>query len=258
MKRVEFNMKQNMSAKEMLNEIEGKVSGETIQQMEELKTALGDVENEPKLEIFLDPYREYAMIRLETDIPDCCNFTMKAYRYFLSGITDEGFYFFHELDGGAVRNFKTMESLVDWINRADEGFCERVQGDILIQYIKPEYEIKGERVAKKEFWDYITKTKEDHYSRSCSLKLDFINDNYIRMRGSDMEVPERTIDIGNHRVVANWAYASWNRGVNNIVVFDDAFKLQHPQHGITSVETPKGHVAILAPQRGRAGVQAID
>lgn len=58
-------------------------------------------------------------------------------------------------------------------------------------------------------------------------------------------------EIGNHRIIANKVYNHALGDALVVAVLDSKFKVQHPQHGITTINVPKEHAAILTHQRGR-------
>lgn len=243
MKKIKFGIKPGFSAQDLLSEISNRVSGETQEQIEVLEKELKS--KGAMIDSYIDPVRGYALVRIQVKGKDIFKFPTLGYLYYLLGINDEGLYFAHEIDASLVPRFKGMESLLDWVNRTDEGFCERVQGDILLQYIKPQYLFNDLRGKISNLDDPGTMI-----FREPQNEIDFRipNMGVFRVR---VENTLTNLDIGNHRIISERA---WSQAVGDafvIAVMDREFKVQHPQHGITTIQVPKGHAAILTHQRGR-------
>ena len=250
MNKVKFNLDVGMSPAEIRNELGGKISGETrgetaliFRKEDSLK-----INNEPDLVVEkVDKIREYALMSKqsydqwsegwdEKAKHDILKEGIRKHSY-LVGISDEGMYFAHELDtrefarGGSPQEMN-LEDLVAWVNRADDGFCRRVQGDILIQYQAPPLVIVEVRQYGMNSADYIIYT----------AGLGTFN---FRMH----DRPQRMISLGNHKISSDGVI--WQAGHVVIVVGASTLLVQHPEHGEVREQIPKDHIVLLAGQRGR-------
>ena len=235
MGKIVFGIKKDMSNMELYNELHGRISGETQGQA---ATTLQSIQ-EGKTDIFIDPTSEYSLVRVTATTQDLMNNPILSYRYFLMGINDEGLYFTHELNANDVWRHKTFEELLMWVNRADQGFSHRVQGDILVQFVKltirkdcSERERIEVRLSNNEIADYWEKLDPNKYNDA----------GYVGNR------------MGNHKIISNDIY--YNSRDYRLVQGKELI-LEHPHHGITKMGIPEGFSALLASQRGRAG-QNID
>jgi hypothetical protein len=144
------------------------------------------------------------------------------------GINDEGEYYAHEVQNvpSQVRN---MAQLLDWMNRLDEGYTHRVQGDILLQFVRCE---AAEGTDAK---------------RLVGGPLDG--------REIYVDTPSRDFEqrIGNHQIIvpAEGAVREvWTQEGRVWTVSAQELVMLHPQHQMRTVQIPRGTVAILAAQRG--------
>ena len=235
MGRIKFNIRKDMSNMELYNELHGRISGETQGQAQ---VTLQSIQN-GETDVFINPTNEYSLVRVTATTQDLMNNPVLSYRYFLMGVNDEGLYFTHELNANDVWRCKTFDELIMWVNRADEGFSHRIQGDILVQFVKP--------------------LKRDLDSEHNKFEVILLNGNCVDY-WEKMD-PERYTQrgyvgnmFGNHKIISNNIYFS-SRDYR--LVQDKELILEHPQHGITKMGIPEGFSALLATQRGRSG-QSID
>ena len=235
MSKIEFGIKKDMNKEELYNELHGRISGETQGQAAMVMQTI----KEGETDIFIDPKNEYSLIRITATTQDMMNCPVNSYRYFLIGVNDEGLYFTHELNAEDVWQHKTFEELLAWVNRADEGFSTRIQGDILLQFVK--LVIKGDRESSE-------------YSSRIEFELRLINGRDIGYRWEKLDPQRYTVEnmMGNHKIISNNIYM---KDREYWLVQDKELILEHPQHGITKIGIPEGFAVLLATQRGRAGTR---
>lgn len=159
------------------------------------------------------------------------------YASYVLGINDEGQYFAHEIED-VPRSVKNMSQLLNWMNRVDEGYTHRVQGDILLQFVGYEHAPKSDAevltsgpVAGLEF--YVNEDSTALLSRR----------------------------IGNHEIITptdGFARERWTQQGQVWIVSGRQFVMLHPQHATRTVNIPKGMVAVLNAQRGRADQRMAD
>ena len=226
---IKFNLNTDMTSKEIIKELHDRTSGETKQELEEFFKPIDEVNfNIPSHNVVMQN-EEYAIIAksLQSKTP-FSHFTLN-YEYWIAGINDEGKYFCHPLREYIGK--PNLESILEWVNRADEGFSKRLQGDVLLQFAKPEH------------YDEIDERNRRYQFRVGNISLDV------------QTYPQSQINLGNHKlstdgtVIQNGDYFFVNG--SNLV-------LQHPQHGMIEEKIPKDHWAILTNQRGRFRSGAFD
>jgi len=224
-KRVKFSLRDGMTPEQLLSAVKGKISGETQQAALSFEESL--TKENVSVTVKTDKVRETAVVRILTSTTDSLSLPTYIEETYLVGINDEGFYYVHELID-IPPTIKTIEELLSWVNRADQGFAERVQGDILLQFIrKPEI-------------------KDDYGGKFISnLQIpNGISSDFYQVDGDAM--------LGNHKILTDGEV--FRNYENFFIVIGETLTLQHPQHGIKTITIPKGTAALLAPQRGRAGV----
>ena len=226
-KRVKFSLRDGMTPEQLLSAVKGKISGETQQAALSFEESL--TKENVSVTVKTDKVRETAVVRILTSTTDSLSLPTYIEETYLVGINDEGFYYVHELTG-IPPNIKTIEELLSWVNRADQGFAERIQGDILLQFIK-----------KPEI-------KED-YGRKFLSNLQIpsgISSDFYKLH------EDENVMLGNHKILTDGEV--FRNYENFFIIVGETLTLQHPQHGIKTITIPKGTAALLAPQRGRAGI----
>ena len=227
---VKFNIRPDMTARQLLSEIKGRIAGENqvaVQEFERVLNSKG--RNLPTLRIKVE--KDSAIVQVVKSQQNKLGL-LDAYsaRTWLMGINDEGTYFAHELEN-IPKYTADMGELMDWVNRADEGFTERVQGDILLQFAP----------------------------YSVMKKDGFIK---VQITGDEKHFSPMTFEataLGNHDLVLPMGVHTYsNRSERYIVVTGHELTMVHPQHMMRTIQIPRGMAAVLAPQRGRADRQLVD
>jgi len=195
--------------------------------------------------------------------------------FYLAGINDEGMYFVHKLEGLPIEKTKTMEEILHWANRADEGFATRWQGDILGQAVsgftaRIDYVNEGSRRqtlsgSKSEYvvGEDETTTRAQLYIRDLQKPFgDGQSSELIRdTRESSYEKGLfKTIKLGNHQLGTDGYFAVLKDQYVLAIPADKGkgtITLQHPEHGQVVQTIPSGHALILTGQRGR-GLETKD
>lgn len=242
-----------MRDEEVLAALKGKISGETRQEAQAmLAPRIGTVKAHFEVTNANDSYaviRKHALVK---GVPD---------EHYLTGINDEGKHFLRRLDESSLN--KPLDELIDWVNRADQAFYTRVQGDVLIQFMT-----RGARAVRTPFLqggqapmpidkDPVEFTRElDAAQRQRAppgeYSLGYVVPGYgtfpfwVTGRTGPLAV---AIQLGNHLLTANKGAVI---PLNDMVIVDaESFTLQHKEHGLKEIQIPKGHYAVLAGQRGR-------
>lgn len=204
------------------------------------------------------------------DVP----FERLAKVFYLAGINDEGKYFVHRMEGLPIEHIKSMEDVLSWANRSDEGFVKRLQGDILMQVMngftaRLEFTKNGTRrsvmstsnpvyypVGEDEVIDRAQLYIRDlptPFAKSTEMLYDTRNSGY------DTGLFKK-INLGNHVVSAD-GYMAVLKDQYVLVVGNNTsastITIQHPEHGVVVQEVPAGHALILTGQRGR-GLETKD
>ena len=226
---VKFNIRPDMTAKQLLSEVKGRIAGENQVAVQEFERALNSKgRNLPTLRIKVE--KDSALVQVVRSQQNKLGL-LDAYsaRTWLMGVNDEGTYYAHELQN-IPKYTADMGELMDWVNRADEGFTERVQGDILVQFApcKPEGGMAH---------DWLNVTLNGEKRRFSAL---FEN-----------------TDMGNHEVIIPMGGNVYHFQ-SYMAVTGTEFTIVHPQHAMRTVQIPRGMAAVLAPQRGRTDRQLVD
>ena len=196
---VQFNLKPEMKNREFYNEVVGKISGETRQQVQEYLQSIYNI-REPSFEsdsitlmscpiyhmqkeeithqvLAVDRVdgKDYALIeKIYFYLEECrhCNekhipvrFTREEQlqlqcwhrgrrhpEYFLMGINEDDNdqkYFIHPLwlIPDILVSKKDLKKILEWVNRVDEGYEGRIQGDIIYQFAKIQDHICDPKVS---------------------------------------------------------------------------------------------------------------
>ena len=233
---VVFNLREGMSAKDLLFEIRGKIAGENQGQILQFEAQLRETKKSiPTLSIKVDNENQTAIIRVTPTKVDGLGLPEYGVsKNYVMGISDEGKYFAHEIEGVPAR-VHSMGALVDWMNRVDEGFTQRVQGDMLLQFVPlrqgaPEDEPDEIYLSHRPVLSAFAREKE-------------------------------AAVFGNHRILTpkgTRVGSSFHDGVEYLVLQGQQFIMLHPEHGMKQVRIPFNHAAVVTYQRGRAGQNPVD
>src|SRR3990172_2794834 len=83
---------------------------------------------------------KYAVLRKVFTYIDKFGSRFQSFTYYFCGINDEHKYFIRPLKNFPFEKYKgnltpTIEDIANWVNRVDEGFDTRVQGDVLAKFV---------------------------------------------------------------------------------------------------------------------------
>lgn len=282
MRKVEkFGLRGTMTNDEIVAELHGRVSGETAEEIAPFfsKPLAGlewrDAQQAERL--VLEEDGEHALLARfsRTLDPILGKFPVDKVEYWLSGVTDEGTYFLHPITQRPVTRSglvaPTLDAIVAWVNRTDQGFSGRVQGDMLIKFeAHPVQTFGGETVRARPRWTpELQNPPQDPRASSGRVQTAWTWDSTNwQTRGYTLEgtgsgdrlslnpadrnlQPSKSVRLGNHRLSTDgWCFVDQQSGF--VVVDGDDLILQHPEHARVERKIPKGHYAVVAPQRGRA------
>lgn len=248
-KAIKFNLKKGMKDGVLLKALQGKISGETRQEIQQFMCR--STENETTHEILLVEDKYAIILKRELKnivipmmppqrkeihntstrvfspvLPKICKETTYTIEktepmneYYLAGINDEGYYFIHPLEGFeahfiAQNRFPTMKEVLAWVNREDEGYFGRIQGDMVYKYVH-------------------------------------INENYYGTSPMFCKVI-----LGRHTITADRII--FNNRTKTVIVDNDQSDgalsqvvIHHPEHGVKTIDLPRHHQLIITGQRGR-------
>lgn len=235
---IQFKLETGMKDDQLYKELEGSVSGESLQEVQQILKPNHDhikEENPYPLHEVIMSDGEYAIIKKTWARKDIFNQLVITNEYFWSGINDEGKYFIHPLEGFWIQNDHKIkiDDVVSWACRHDEGFCTRIQGDILLQFLS-----KGD--AEQDMEGYLNKINIGNDTGSRTV--------YLSLEKDKQQQPRNQISLGNHKISTDGVICS---GLDYIVLQGKTMMLQHPQHGLIEKDIPKDHIAVIASQRGR-------
>jgi hypothetical protein len=275
-----FGLKEGMEKKEIVQEMWGRTSGESRGQVLQVlkpreERMLGAKIKQCTIDMFAEyvilrknwafgrrlkvhkANAEYALIqelkshsRLRARDMKVTAKTVSSDDYYLAGISDdEEKYFLHKLEttqtrqmAMAVSNYEMdLKVLVDFIDRKEEGFERRVQGDLLLKFVEIKEEKQTTLDGKDEI-DFLFYVLPDG---SRKIMLGFHVNNWSRLT------------IGRHRLLTNGerVYVSWPH--HDYRVFGgQSITITHPEHKMVQVKIPQNHLAIIGVQRGpNAGME---
>ena len=252
MKQLEFRLKKGMSRVDILNELRGHVSGESAQELAPFfaDSELKFTESDPPEYEITESNDDYALVRrryktydVKIDKEGKSNkskeITFRVGDY-LSGINDEGKYFLHSVDMRG--NLKSLEETLNWMNRIDQGYVARIQGDICYQY-----RMKSQNLIYTD----ITGLNTPIRPLSESGRLYIFSNGFRQGIVFNGLNPPNIVQIGNHRVSTDGLIVINQGGEAEVLVDGKYCIIQHGQHGLAKEEIPEGHLLFLAPQRGR-------
>lgn len=269
---IEFNLKIGQVNDQIYQELKDKVSGESSQQMAEFYYPNTEVEKRrwqaPEImHEVINADEHYAVIQKNWSV-------MEEKRYYLTGISDEGFYFVHEIPDTLVQRQLTMQQLVDAVNMKDQGY-ERIQGDVITKIVPvSEFQIheaaemqfrkkkkaklvgffKREQLVETDEMEVIPeslypKTLHD-FQHKYNSSLLFAVTEYKSGLG---QVEMSTIPIfTNHRLtVKNGKIYSRNSGSDGstYVVMGESLELIHNEHSPQTIHIPLGHCVVITTQQ---------
>lgn len=247
-----FNLQVGMKFPEIYKELHGRVSGETSNEVQEFYKDLTDTGVLKKIadtnrmfggnRIKYDSHEvvtangQYAIIQKNRVTSYTGSIRKSESEHYIAGINDEQQYFIHQIS--SLHRPLDIESVLKHINRAEEGFTERLQGDILLKFVPykdtPHFYTLGENRLP--------------YAREKHPVTAYINPAH-RTAEPDQEF---TIELGRHTLlVKNRAKREETETGVYVVVESDLIEIMHPEHKKTVREIPEGHFAVLANQLGR-------
>lgn len=192
----------------------------------------------------------------------------RAYRhavdYYLAGINDEGSYFLRPLQG--ITQDKTcgsLDELLGWLNKEDVGYTKRIQGDVVIQFIrkKDNKEFANDAfgrtrgVIERIFFPRLVEWKYRLPANGSNREW---TDGMYRASNSAL----KRIEFGEHNITLpkrGLIVTPHRRGLfalEPLVIDAPRFVMQHQEHGRLVIDIPKKHYAVLASQRGREEITA--
>lgn len=229
-----FNLREGMKDKELWNELHKVgISGETTQEVQVFKEPELyhlKYENIPLHNVVMDNSR-YAIIGKSYVYEDYFGGLNETWKYYLAGINDEHKYFIRPIDGFHTDNHPVqIQDVVDWVNRVDEGFVKRIQGDILVKYVDEDKIIlpKDDDLARYQHITHFARYKKNTYQ-------------YVR---------EQPIELGNHKLFFD-GQVYIGRDTSEIIIKAESVMIKHREHQFVNETIPVGQCAVLAPQRGR-------
>lgn len=232
-KLVRFGLEVGMSDSKIWNELyKIGISGETTEEVQVFKEPNlyhRTYENIPLHNVIMSN-EKYAIIGKSYVYEDQFRGLHEDWTYYLCGINDEHKYFIRPITGFESKyNHATIQEVVDWVNREDEDFIRRVQGDILIKYIDMK-SIQGNK---------------DHLP-SMFIKAGKL-DNHVHFF---MQVNSNPINLGNHKLFCDGSVYTC-RDLPFLILRGESFMLKHREHEFVNEQIPEGKMVVLAPQRGR-------
>lgn len=294
---VKFNLREGMFNETLLRELRGRVSGESRDQVQQYLSYAPRIN--PELvkthEVAaIDHAHEYAIIRkyhrndagIFEDTTDA-RFNLGGLRtqesnYFLVGInSDDQLYFMHPLFrlpsnilDDAIKNGNVM-GVVDWCNRVDERYTDRIQGDVISQHAT---------ITAITRMETIIGEKNNDSSLSMTIRLAFglYQAEDVSIPISDTEIMKKhlilpgrmyedvtkfiakhklfktdgwsnvsSISIGNrHKMITDGVIirAQALRGV--FFVVGSYLELEHPEHKTIHEQIPDYKALVVSIQRG--------
>lgn len=243
-KPISCELKLGMRRREIYNILHDRVSGETTQEVVNFFTYGIEDSAQQHIDFIKKHIPEFKKDDLEviSSNNECAiikkdvitawrNSLNTASDYYICGINDEGDYFVHPLHNAPVKT--TVEEVLDWINRKDQGFTERLQGDIVMQFVS------------------YDKTDKDQYTMEGIWNESQI----FNVRNKDRAVKSTDIHtLGRHRIVVNGfvnTITKYKEPDTYTLVEADEIAVVHPEHKVTKRTIPENHFVILANQRGR-------
>lgn len=273
---MKFGLKEGMDKKAIIAEMWGRTSGETRGQVLQVLMPREERKIGAKAKQFtIDMLRQYVILRNRKN----CAFgrwlsvikandkyaliqetkahaTLKTQRnggnhiissddYYLAGISDdEEKYFLHKLKAEGTREVarktENLDALVDFVDRKNEGFERRIQGDLLLQFVP----IKGTQRRQMMFngaWTTLGQyyILQDEIERPCRF----------------YQVPPTNIplqlSIGRHVITVLGELAFQSRPARGYHVFGgQAITIAHPEHRTVHVKIPDDQLAVIGVQRG--------
>jgi len=267
--KTEFSLKEGMSDDILWAELDRVgISGETRQEVvffKEPQKYHQNVDNIPLHNVLMSN-SHYAVLRKSYVYVDIFGSVHESWTYYWSGINDEGKYFIRPIKEFPWTEKPKLEEIADWVDRRDDGFEKRAQGDVLIKFVHKsefeEFDVESPRrqrglfssnpqsnqeLFRQSLFAGLLTTSTRPSSRSNSINL--------MGRGKNKQIKfdritDSPLKLGNHKLfVDGKVYASTQ--VPFVCVDSDSLILQHYEHKTVEEKIPKDFVAILAAQRGR-------
>lgn len=214
--------------------------------------------------------------------------------YFLSGINDDDqLYFLHplyEIPDRLIQDAEVngnIKGVLEWTNKDNEGYEDRLQGDIIYQFSKiEEHEhvdpntpslcfckghryvtVKLNRIPQELVWigEHLDSMETARLGYKGTLPSMFTQ--YVCLDNSTAKQPEESeedrlllsglsittkqISIGNRHQLSTDGIIKRATGLRNtFIVIGQSLELTHPEHKPVVKQIPIGYAAILTIQRG--------
>jgi hypothetical protein len=182
-----FAIKKGMSDEILWNEIDKiGVSGESKQEVVSFKKPEKEhvqLRNQPLHNVIMSN-EQYAIIRKIHTTTDSLGGVTDKYLYYLCGINDEDQYFIRPLIK-VPKTVRTIDEIVDWVNRKEQGFTDRLQGDVVFKFV--------DLMPKKE--EETTKPKKRSV-RELNEQLDVLADVEIAQPRINPQLPQQPFGLG--------------------------------------------------------------
>lgn len=215
--------------------------------------------------------KEYALIRKNFRGIDQFGSINRNSSFYFCGINDEGKYFIRPLKNFPLQNYEkpNINDIANWVNRVDEEFDIRIQGDVLAKFVNKmdtslEAGQKSNRVINRgtalesaltprpTFFSAPNRPQlglQDVFSRTRSRTTDEHIE--IEVEGIKYsQISDLPLKLGNHKLFTEGkVYASTEMPF--ICVLGTSLILQHHEHAIKELVIPEKCVIVLAAQRGR-------
>lgn len=258
----EFKIKADMVNEEILSELRRLgISGETRQEVTTFMEYKKPINDTPTHKVVMVD-SEYAVLAKSEVYRDIFGQINIIWSYYWAGINDEGTYFIRPL-ANIKHEFATrIDKIIAWANRVDEGFTKRLQGDVLIKFVKKN---RHEKDAAIEAIDLSQTQQQFRHQktnpfffrpqpenlvtrlRTISRTPDNLN---IEVEGKIFRrVALNSVQLGNHKLFYEGLVYQANDGY--FAIDAEYLVLKHHEHQIVEQKIPEGHYAILAPQQGR-------
>lgn len=246
-----------MSDKEFWDEINRiGISGETTQELVEFREPEQyhrfDDAKIPLHNVIMSNDK-YAVIRKSYVYADIFGSNYESWSYYFCGISDEHKYFIRPMKNVPFTSKPTIEEVADWVNRIDDGFDLRIQGDVLGRFIKlKDVTITDGRNKVRDVFSLI-RQKEYDTTKSIFQDIRLQAGSYYTITYNNHnfdKITDKPIRLGNHKLfVEGEVFVS--KEIPFLCIIADSLILQHREHQIKELKIPNDSAVILAAQRGR-------
>jgi len=235
-----MELKEGMKDATIYNIIDEKISGEGSEQVLTFMFPRG-VEGKDKPETLHEVIKTNRHFGIIKKFKTLWNQT----EYYLTGISDEEKYFIHPIPKELVENNKSIDTIVNDINRKDENFAS-IQGDILVKFIDIDSLIIDTRGTPKYvgFWHKKLLAHSLFPERAWTVKPDGYREELFTYSSYHSD------GIGNHAIIIKNGKMLGNPNDTQKLIFGESFTLEHNEHKIVHYDIPKYMVALLSMQKG--------